>query len=386
MDIPTGTPKKSVRQALEEWAAKPKTYLTPEQLAVCRANPAEALTILGPDAIPCLSCGYYEKKLDRHLRGTHRLTSAAYRQECKKNWGATWPDDVEAEVLCPSLREKYTSQVATHWGTPRELRRKPAHRLRGKARPRQQTVPETRLAELAAEGKTFAEMGLLLGITPPAARAKAGLLERLGFPPRGGALGGYHFEHGEPVTGKYIRNILDDFGITQRDLARELNIHHVWLGRLLRRRSELPLRAATAKLFIEYRRRGHSALTVATQGRASGLEQSGSIKGRIRQRYLLASEVRAIPEQYDVLHELFSELHHELQKGLKPDGIHQWICSSNRGLRLRNNRTDHAGFDGSSTGGRSCGTGSRRAWTYCLARSRGWRLRISSPSTMKRRV
>ena len=46
-------PEMSMRQVIEEWARKPKIYLTPEELVVCQKNPAEATTIRGPELVPC---------------------------------------------------------------------------------------------------------------------------------------------------------------------------------------------------------------------------------------------------------------------------------------------------------------------------------------------
>ncbi len=318
----SGQPTNSVREALETWAAKPKLYLTAEELSLCQKNPVLAATVRGPELLACIECGYLAKKLDRHVRGAHGRGTKEYREK--------WPG---AEVLCPCLKVKYTNQVKPSWTMPRELRRKPAHRLHGKARPDQQTIPETRLAELTLEGMTFDEMATALGRTAKELRGKSKLLERLGFPRRGGALGGYIFEHGEPITGHYIKDILEDFGISQRELARDVRIHHVWLGRLLRNRRHLPLRANTARKFRNYRRRRNADLLAPAEARATGLERAQAIRGKRRQRYLLRSEVRDIPERYAVVRELLGQLCDALRRETikpDPDGIFEWLRNHSR--------------------------------------------------------
>jgi DNA-binding CsgD family transcriptional regulator len=311
-----------MRQVLEEWDKKPKIYLTREELAVCKNNPAQALKIRGPELVPCCECGLVERKLDGHLRGQHYMATPAYKSK--------WPG---AEVLCRSLKEEYVDQLKLAWARPRQLRRKPAQRLRGKARPGQQTIPETRLAELTLEGNTFAEMAAALGISPNKARAKSLLLERLGFPRRGGALGGYLFEHGKPVTGRYIQDLLEDFAIGPTSLGRDLRIRHgkVLLSKWVREFADRPLRANTARRFIKYRHERYADLVIPTDPRAAGIEKAGAIRGQRRARYLLGSEVRAIPEHCAVLHPLFSELRDHLRREkITEEGILAWICERSR--------------------------------------------------------
>jgi hypothetical protein len=147
----------------------------------------------------------------------------------------------------------------------------------------------------------------------------------------GKSLGGYIFEHGEVVTGRHVENILTDFGLAQRDLARDLGVHHVWLSYLLRTKRNHPLRAVTARLFVNYRRQWNPALVVPTEARASGLERAGAIRGQRRRRWLLRSEFEALPAQYRVLLEVLQQLREGLRtETIKPSKILEWICIHSR--------------------------------------------------------
>jgi hypothetical protein len=192
------TPNCLSRKFLNGVAKYRVAFSHPRSLNGVGNTPRLASTIARPDAVACLECGLLLAKLDRRLKGAHSLTSRQY----KEKWGP------EAAVLCRRLLDLYTSQLSKAWQTPRELRKKPKPRSRGKALPSEQSIPEARLTELRLGGKTFPEMARLLGLSPAAGRAKGKLLERSGFPrmgPGGGgfggkALSGCIFEHGTRFT------------------------------------------------------------------------------------------------------------------------------------------------------------------------------------------
>src|SRR5262249_8680524 len=122
-------------------------YLSPEQLAICRANPAAALTIVGPDALPCLLCGVCLKRLDGHLARAHGLESkAAYQEECEKKWGETWPLGAKVEVVCQAMQKKVRER-ASAWYWEHQAQVLSEHRAEYKTR-RQYVTKEAERADI----------------------------------------------------------------------------------------------------------------------------------------------------------------------------------------------------------------------------------------------
>jgi hypothetical protein len=123
-------------------------------------------------------------------------------------------------------------------------------------------------------------------------------------------------------------------------LARDLGVHHVWLSNLLRTKMDHPLRAKTARLFVEYRRRCNPALVIPIDARASGLEKAGAIHGERRQRWLLLSEFEVLPAQYQALLEVLQALREKQRaETIKGSNILHRICTQSRAETAQKSQT-----------------------------------------------
>ena len=299
--------------------------VTPEELASCQADVRKAKALRSPDHIVCLECGRALKRISaQHLR-EHALTRAGY----KTKWGYNSGSGLASQSLSKKL-----AGVARKMGLAKHGRRflKPfAHGHRGffKSPSREGVLNRAEAASHESrpwrwkQGNNTSDLKIaearLRGETQELIAERAGLsgtavywrLKRLRFPGRPCI-----FEHGEPITGRAIHDLLEAFDVTPLDLTRFMSISRNALYKHMRRPSKV-LSPDLAK-------------RIQTQRRSLQKRRPPTKKGG-RPTRLLPAEEQGLPEKYRALREDLKLLRACLSEHkTERSRLRDWICAQAR--------------------------------------------------------
>ena len=213
--------------------------VTPEELELCRRDPRKAKIVRGPNSIVCLECGKPLARISaQHLR-EHRLATEAY----KEKWGYNSGSGLACENLT-KLRSRMADRqhlaavgrrnlrpfAKGHRGYRRRregmLNVNAVHAGRSKLGTRKlvdgRFVPDFVIAEARLRGETLAAIGTRVGLSETAVMWR---LRRLRFPSRRGEGARSWcpaFEHGAPMTGQTIRDLLEGSKISALQLTKHI--------------------------------------------------------------------------------------------------------------------------------------------------------------------
>ncbi len=325
-----------------------RQFVTPEELEACRQDPRKAKTIAGPDFIVCLECGEKKRGLSGHLKPKHNLTPEEYKRKPgsegkapRYNAGTSLSSVNRWQRLSRACRRRRQG----HWLLPRnrfplaklhaalkkrglslETRLNISDRMKGtqhihqwKKRPDGSLVTDFQIAQLRLQGKEILEISRRFGMADMPVIAR---LRRMGFPGGHACL----FEHGEPIRGRHILDLVRDFKKTKKELADRMGrdpaeISHVSLA------ISKPLSVSMARQFLSAKR----ALRSENGGWAAGSKGG-------RPHSLSPSETRDMVARYKKLRDDLWFLRDWLQTRdgeVETPEVWSWLCKRSRKRSIR---------------------------------------------------
>ena len=340
--------KAILRKIRESYNAK-RQYVAPEELEACRQDVRKAKSMAGPDFIVCLECGEKKRALSGHLKPEHNLTAKEYK--CKPGSEGKAPRynvrTYLSSVNCSKRRSRACKRRRHgHWlprsrpplakmnaakkkrGLSLEARMNISDRMKGrqhiylwKKRPDGSLVTDFQIARLRLQGKEILEICRPFGMTD---MSVIGRLRRMGFP-RGRAC---LFEHGEPIIGRHILDLVQDFKKTKKELADRMGrdrspISHVSSGEAISK----PLSVSMARQFLSAKR----ALRSENGGWAAGPKGG-------RPHSLSPSETRDMVARYKKLRDDLWLLRDWLQTRdgkVETPEVWSWLCEQSRKRSIR---------------------------------------------------
>lgn len=315
-------------------ARDPNPTVLSDELEKCRADVRLAKTLLSPDWIICLECGRLLGRISaQHLR-RHDLTQALYKEKWGYNLGSGLASQSLSKVRAVVARKMRLARVGRR--NLRPFARKHAgyvHRREGnlnnaslhagKPKPGNRklidgrSVSDLEIAEARLQGDALDSIAARTGLSATAILFR---LRRLKFPCHTGRRPA--FEHGAPMTGQAIADLLEGSNVTALGLTRRMGLSPSALYPHLRRPGKtLPFDLARA---IKRQRR-------------SLVRRAPSDRGG-RPTVLLPADLRTLRAKYQALHEdlaLVRRWVSERDCRIKSAELHEWICSQTRTGKIR---------------------------------------------------
>ncbi|HKR30414.1 MAG TPA: MucR family transcriptional regulator [Terriglobales bacterium] len=304
-----------------------------DDLATCRTDPRLAKTLRSPDWIVCLECGRLLQKISIHHVRSHGLDAAEYRSK----WGYNRGSGLSSENLSKKhrviAREMGLSKIGRRnlkpfskghrgFGRRREgmLNNTGIHAGRSKPANRKlvdgRAVSDFEIAEARLRGNTLDSIAESTGLSQTAILFR---LRRLKFPSHSGRRAA--FEHGAPVTGQAIADLIDGSRITAHVLARMIGLSPSALYPHLRRLTKtIPFELARSL------RAQRNSLPRRVPSEKGG-----------RPTTLLPAERQGLPEKYRALHRdlvLLRRWVSERDGRFKDIELQCWVCDETRAGRI----------------------------------------------------
>jgi hypothetical protein len=299
--------------------------VTTEDLAICRADVRKAKALRSPDHIVCLECGRALRRISAQHLGEHGLTAVQYKTKWGYNSGTGLASQSLSKASAVRSRKLGFGKRLLRVGRPFA----PGHPGFYKSNPEavlnraEAQNHKSRPWRWKSEDRAASDFGIaearLRGSTQEVIAKRAGLsetavyfrLKRLGFPGRPCI-----FEHGEPITGRAIRDLLEGFDITTLELTKFMGISRNALYPHMRRPSKV-LSPVLARAIQAQRR--------SLQTRRAPTKEGG------RPAALLPAELQSLPEKYRALREELKLLRAYLSEHeTARSGLQDWICAQAR--------------------------------------------------------
>jgi hypothetical protein len=299
--------------------------ITPEELASCQADIRKAKTLRAPDHIICLECGRTLRRVSAQHLGEHGLSAAQYKTKWGYNSGSGLVSQNLSKVRAGIARKMGLAKLGRRFAKPfarghqgfyrpnREAVLNRAEAQSHKSRPwrwksHDKSASDFGIAEARLRGSTHEVIAKRAGLSTTAVYFR---LKRLGFPGRPCV-----FEHGEPITGRAIRDLLEAFDVTTLDLTRFMGVSRNSLYKHMRRPSKV-LSPDLAKAIQAQRR--------SLQKRRQPTKKGG------RPTALVPAEQRSLPEKYRALREELKLLRVYLSESAAArSGLQDWLCEQAR--------------------------------------------------------
>lgn len=251
--------------------------VTHQELNDCRVDVRKARTVRSPGWIVCLECGKLLEKVSAHHLKGHGLNPAQYKEKWGYNRRSGLSSERISEIRSSAARKhglaksgrtsRTRNQFRTGhrgWQKAGNMRREgrlnlvdsQPHRSRPwRWKSRERNASDFGIAKARLGGATHTAIAKRIGLSSTAVYFR---LRRLGFPGRPCV-----FEHGEPITGRTILDLLETCDVTVLHLTKLIGVSRNALYPHMRRpdkvlspdlahaiqqkREFLPRRAPTAK-------------------------------------------------------------------------------------------------------------------------------------------
>lgn len=323
-----------------------RQYVSRDELEDCLEDPRKAWTIAGPDVIVCLKCGEKLKDLGNHVNSKHGMTAAEYKRKpapgmqiprynARSPLSSTNLHDSRSKTA-KSLRT--VDQLAGHVSPDRlrfhgpkkislESRLNRSDAMKGKAQPKRwKRTPEGKvatdasIAKLRLAGMKGEDIAQRVGIKGVGVSIRV-RLRSMGFPPGRPCL----FRYGEPITGRHLRDLCSDFGITRKKLAEKMGVDNSSLYK--KSRSDKPLPVRWAERVFRVRQK------LAKQSRHQGATKKGGRPPRIlpSQRVSICASYRVLVYDLKILQKWLKQQDRDVPRSR----VWTWLCERSRDRTIR---------------------------------------------------